>query len=503
MVKRLFSRWLFCEDGAILSAEIVLVGTVLVLGLVTGLSCLQQSLTSELQDLAGAFGALDQSYCFSGHAKVGYCDRICAYNSGSCFLDAADRAADADSSAQTQHKVPPFITYDARRHQGAPCPDCGRVHEHPEQAGDRNQERPRAEDNHGQDRRPVRDPQNAERSESRPSDRRPPMPESRRRPGSDSSDSRNAESNRESGDAPDAQEDGRREDNSRSSRRRSDSEDKDRDDLDGEDEVGNVEEDDGDLQATRHRNPSQYVLTSYYSAMLGCDRCRESGCDSCRRTHGCSSCGSSRPEGACRTCGGSYRDEYRSACGRCGSYRCGGCGDYSYGPHERCTNVRHMRVSEWPISPGTRYFPQQVGYAPNPPFPVYTPYHGNHHGPMPNGAPGPVPPVPHDGPASSYHPQSGLPPHVDYAMPSVPGAPREFRGPANHGHMLTPPGHYAHDQFAPAPVPQGPVPAGVQDHWAPRPGSPHGPVPRVDYQWTPWNPYAGNRHEPRFPDYVW
>ena len=503
MVKRLFSRWLFCEDGAILSAEIVLVGTVLVLGLITGLTCLQQSLTSELQDLAGAFGALDQSYCFSGHAKVGYCDRICAYNSGSCFLDPADRAADA--SPQTEHKVPPFITYDARRHQGAPCPDCGRVHEHHEQSGDRNQER-----------RSVRDPQNAERSDSRPSERRAPMPETRRRPGSDSSDSRNDESNRRSGDASDARDDGRRDDNSRSSRRHSDSEDQDRDDEDGDEdgqeEVGNGEEseeseenekEDGDREAAHRRNPSDYVLTTYYSAMLGCDRCRDSGCDSCRRSHGCSSCGYSRPEGSCRTCGGSPRYEYRPACGSCGSYRCGGCGDYGYGPRERCTNVRHMRVSEWPLSPGPRYFPQQVGSAPNPPFPVYTPFHGNHHGPMPNGAFGPVPPGPHNGPASSFHPQSDMPPHDGYAIPPVPGAPREFRGPASQGHIPIQPGHYSHEQFPQAPVPPAPASAGVQSQWAPRHDGPHGPAPRVVYHWTPWNPYAGNRHEPRFPEYVW
>jgi hypothetical protein len=73
------------EYGVILSTEIVIIGSLLVIGLITGLTCLQKSVNGELQDLAGAIGALDQSYSFSGHRKSGYAGQCCAYTAGSAF----------------------------------------------------------------------------------------------------------------------------------------------------------------------------------------------------------------------------------------------------------------------------------------------------------------------------------------------------------------------------------------------------------------------------------
>ena len=76
------------EHGVILSAEIVIVGTVLVIGVMTGLACLQKSVNSELGDFAKAIDSIDQSYSFSGHRlscsynRRGNC---CAYTAGSSF----------------------------------------------------------------------------------------------------------------------------------------------------------------------------------------------------------------------------------------------------------------------------------------------------------------------------------------------------------------------------------------------------------------------------------
>lgn len=50
------------ETGVILSAEIVLVGTILVLGMIVGLVELQCAVVGELSDLGDAIGNLDQSY---------------------------------------------------------------------------------------------------------------------------------------------------------------------------------------------------------------------------------------------------------------------------------------------------------------------------------------------------------------------------------------------------------------------------------------------------------
>lgn len=75
------------EHGVILSAEIVIIGSLLVIGLITGVTCLQKSVNGELQDLAGAIGALDQTYSFSAHRKDGYAGQCCAYTAGSSFVN--------------------------------------------------------------------------------------------------------------------------------------------------------------------------------------------------------------------------------------------------------------------------------------------------------------------------------------------------------------------------------------------------------------------------------
>ncbi len=75
------------EYGVILSAEIVIIGSLLVIGLITGLTCLQQSVNGELKDLAGAIGALDQSYAYSAHRKQGFGDQCCAWTAGSSYIN--------------------------------------------------------------------------------------------------------------------------------------------------------------------------------------------------------------------------------------------------------------------------------------------------------------------------------------------------------------------------------------------------------------------------------
>lgn len=54
------------QSGVIVSAEIVIVATVVVLGLIVGLNALQSAIVFELNDIARAFCSLNQSYWFSG-----------------------------------------------------------------------------------------------------------------------------------------------------------------------------------------------------------------------------------------------------------------------------------------------------------------------------------------------------------------------------------------------------------------------------------------------------
>ena len=54
------------EDGAVISAEIMLVMTILVLGVVVGLKSVRDSVVTELADVAQAIANVDQSIYYSG-----------------------------------------------------------------------------------------------------------------------------------------------------------------------------------------------------------------------------------------------------------------------------------------------------------------------------------------------------------------------------------------------------------------------------------------------------
>lgn len=78
------------EAGFIISAELVLVATILVIGLIVGLSEVQHAVVSELNDVADAIGELNQSYSFSGFHKTDFNNRIHAVTYGSDFGDQQD-----------------------------------------------------------------------------------------------------------------------------------------------------------------------------------------------------------------------------------------------------------------------------------------------------------------------------------------------------------------------------------------------------------------------------
>lgn len=61
------------ERGFILSAELVIIATVVVLGLVVGFVCLRDAIVHEYKDLANAFCSLDQSYMYRGLRARGGC----------------------------------------------------------------------------------------------------------------------------------------------------------------------------------------------------------------------------------------------------------------------------------------------------------------------------------------------------------------------------------------------------------------------------------------------
>lgn len=82
-----FTKLLNDEAGFIVSAELVLISTIAVLGLVVGLSEVSINVNNELEDVGSAFSAMRQDFsvqCTSGHKGS---------KSGSSFEDGCDFCA--------------------------------------------------------------------------------------------------------------------------------------------------------------------------------------------------------------------------------------------------------------------------------------------------------------------------------------------------------------------------------------------------------------------------
>lgn len=79
------------DAGFVVSAELVLVLTIAVLGMVVGLAAVRDAVTNELNDVAHAFGAVNQSYSVSGlKKKARWKDKAHAFVAGFGFRDTSD-----------------------------------------------------------------------------------------------------------------------------------------------------------------------------------------------------------------------------------------------------------------------------------------------------------------------------------------------------------------------------------------------------------------------------
>ncbi|MEZ6056367.1 MAG: hypothetical protein R3C01_06645 [Planctomycetaceae bacterium] len=79
------------EAGFIISAELVLVATIVVIGMIVGLSEIQHAVVAELNDVADAIGKLNQSYSYNGFSKINNTKGgVGAYTRGSSFVDTMD-----------------------------------------------------------------------------------------------------------------------------------------------------------------------------------------------------------------------------------------------------------------------------------------------------------------------------------------------------------------------------------------------------------------------------
>ncbi|MCG6156650.1 hypothetical protein [Rubinisphaera margarita] len=87
----MFNALLKDEAGFIVSAELVLIATLLVIGLIVGLSSIQHAVVAELNDVGDAIGSLNQSYWYTGFSKSkDFGGGFAAYTRGSAFQDETD-----------------------------------------------------------------------------------------------------------------------------------------------------------------------------------------------------------------------------------------------------------------------------------------------------------------------------------------------------------------------------------------------------------------------------
>lgn len=78
------------ECGFIVSAELVLVATILVIGLVVGMSEIQHAVNAELNDVADAIGSVNQSFFTSGFTARKPYGGAKSHVAGSSFTDHED-----------------------------------------------------------------------------------------------------------------------------------------------------------------------------------------------------------------------------------------------------------------------------------------------------------------------------------------------------------------------------------------------------------------------------
>ena len=93
---KMLKKFWIDEHGVVLSAELILVGTILILGMIVGLVELQCAVVAELSDLGDAIGNVDQSYRIPGMTSFKNGGGVKAQTSGAAFNDGPD-AGDCNS----------------------------------------------------------------------------------------------------------------------------------------------------------------------------------------------------------------------------------------------------------------------------------------------------------------------------------------------------------------------------------------------------------------------
>ena len=86
------------QEGFVVSAELIFIVTILVIGLIVGWVAIRNAVVFELHDVAEAVGSLDQGYQYSGtNGLVG----VTATTTGSLYFDVIDQTTAGDNALPT------------------------------------------------------------------------------------------------------------------------------------------------------------------------------------------------------------------------------------------------------------------------------------------------------------------------------------------------------------------------------------------------------------------
>lgn len=84
MIKNCLKKLWQDDAGFVVSSELVLIATILVIGIIAGQTAIRDAVVGELADVAAAIGEVNQSFSFG--AITGHC----ASTAGSVFVDVND-----------------------------------------------------------------------------------------------------------------------------------------------------------------------------------------------------------------------------------------------------------------------------------------------------------------------------------------------------------------------------------------------------------------------------
>lgn len=100
-IKKITNRLWNDEAGFIVSLELILIATIVVIGMITGLATVRNAVVQELSDVAGAVQDINQSYTFNSAAGP------ISNTAGSVFVDTMDSPSDGagDPFAQSDNGI--------------------------------------------------------------------------------------------------------------------------------------------------------------------------------------------------------------------------------------------------------------------------------------------------------------------------------------------------------------------------------------------------------------